>query len=1677
MKSRYVLFSFNQKKLIIFSAILWLVGLQSLTAQNVNVSATGGVNNTYLTLKEAFDQINLGTHTGVITCSIVGNTTETVTAALNASGGTSSFSSVTISPSGGAARTITGSIAGHLIDLNGADNVLIDGLNSSGNSLTISNTSTSTSASTIRFIADAINNTVTRATILGSTGSALSSGFGVIFFSTGTTTGNDGNTISNCDISAAGTNLPINGIFSQGSSASIDNSGISILNNNISNFFNTNSASNGIHMNLGTSGWTVTGNSIYQVGTRTYSTANTHNAIVSTNGSGYIISNNFIGGSAPSAGGSAYTMAGTIATRFIGINLSAGTTTTVNSVQGNTISNIQLNTSSGAATTNGILCGINVTAGNANIGTTTGNTIGATSGVDNIRAISTTVSGLLVGIHSSSTGTIAIQNNRMGGLSSSGITAAVAGSVSGVSISTAPTSVNISNNVIGNATANNMRGGTLGLTTGSSLVVGINLIATPNTATINGNKIQNLSSFGTNTAGFVRGIQTATSASTTATGWSISNDTITNLTTNSTFVGFGSGLCSALGIHHLATQGCTISQNIVSNISNVNTTATTNIIVAGIVTANAAVTTSLTTTVSRNRVWGLSNLTVGTTALTPPIVTGIAVRSGNNIIAINNNMVALGNSQTTNTSFIGIWCQNGSAPNPTTMNVYHNSVVIEGSVTAGALPSFSFMRSIYITTGSNTVTLDLKNNIFQNSRSGGTGQHFAISNGFNVTPTVSALGWTSNNNVLNANPATIGHWTSAQSFVGWQTISAGDGFSLSGVSVPFVNTALGDLRVNYGLTPTGVESGGSVVGITGDIDNDLRPGPAGSVNGAGFAPDLGADEFDGVYVDVIKPVITYSPLSFTCASTARTLIATITDLSGVPTSGAGLPVLYWTINGVPSPPATATSLGGNQYSFTFGAGVVTGDVVGYYIVAQDLAPTPNIAASPALGAAGFTINPPAVSTAPSTPSTYNIAAILPPGTYTVGVAGTYPTLTAAIAVYNTRCLAGPIVFELLDATYTEAGAMTTIKHPDASMTNSLTIKPASGVTASVSASVASGALLKILGNFVTIDGSNNGTTTRDLTLTNTNTTGPTVIHIGSTGTSPITNVTIKNSIILNGATTASAIVTSDGAALGSAGFFNNITIQNNSIQRAFIGSFNIAVVSPGNGSGLLLTQNSLNTSGANSIRLVGLYVQGTDGATISNNTVGNFSAADAENDTGIWMATGASNTTVSGNTVTTLGMISSTTAFAPFGIRESTGLVASGNLISGNTITNLSSNGSDLSTTVTVFGIDNSSGGTIIEKNNVSNINQVNTGTFGAVGINVSAGSNTIIRNNFVSNVSQVMTGGFSFDTNFGVFGIKISGGGSGHAVYHNSVHLNGLLPGTAASNLLSAAFAIASTASTGCDVRNNIFANTTSGGTTNIAHVSVFLPGGGTSAMNLNLNNNAYYHGTDAARQGIGQAGTTPGVNFFTNLITQGGYTTTLRSPNTNDQNSYSFNTAVPFVSATDLHIVPAVGYPVNAAGAPIVSVTSDIDGVDIRDGATPDLGADEITLPCTTVVTNNGNNVNTLGTLRNALTCVADGGTITFDPGVPTSFITEPLWIKKNVTLKGVAAVDFDFSNVALSSSTYGLRIGAGKTVILDDINLVDKNNPDAVTPSLVPLIEVVTGLPGGILRSIGATTISKL
>ena len=112
-----------------FAFVVVLLLMSGVVKGQVTLTATAGTaTGSFTTLKGAFDEINSGTHTGDIVISLTANTTETAPAVLNVSGsGSASYTSLSIQPSGGAARTISGAIAtgSPLIDLNGADNVTI----------------------------------------------------------------------------------------------------------------------------------------------------------------------------------------------------------------------------------------------------------------------------------------------------------------------------------------------------------------------------------------------------------------------------------------------------------------------------------------------------------------------------------------------------------------------------------------------------------------------------------------------------------------------------------------------------------------------------------------------------------------------------------------------------------------------------------------------------------------------------------------------------------------------------------------------------------------------------------------------------------------------------------------------------------------------------------------------------------------------------------------------------------------------------------------------------------------------------------------------------------------------------------------------------------------------------------------------------------------------------------------------------------------------------------------------------------------------------------------------------------------------------------------------------------------------------------------------------------------
>ncbi|MCX6246080.1 MAG: hypothetical protein NTU98_15405 [Bacteroidetes bacterium] len=460
---------------------------------------------------------------------------------------------------------------------------------------------------------------------------------------------------------------------------------------------------------------------------------------------------------------------------------------------------------------------------------------------------------------------------------------------------------------------------------------------------------------------------------------------------------------------------------------------------------------------------------------------------------------------------------------------------------------------------------------------------------------------------------------------------------------PFTNvsTAPYDLHLKTTVS-TACESGGTVISspisIVMDYDNDVRYPNGGYPNNVSYpatAPDIGFDEFAGMPLDVSGPVISYTALINTSSTTNRTLTATITDVSGVPTAGIGLPRLYWKINSGTWNFSAGNPIGGNQYTFTFGAGVITGDIVSYYVAAQDNdLPTPLSSAYPAVGASGYSVNPPAVSTPTTSPSTYTILGSLC-GTYTVGVGKTYATLTAAITDLNAKEITCPVIFQLTDATYgSETFPITINPNIGSSVTNTVTIRPASGVTSTISGSSASGIIILNGADYIIIDGSNSGGLDKSLTIENTNTSANryAIGFSNAGGTDPAKNNVIKNCNIK-----ASSQVTNNTYGIymnSTGGGYDNTVISNNTIYSARYGIFfsGSATVSAINGQ--IINNIIGSTTDATSIQYQGIVLQYANGTLISGNEIMGGPAGNTNYyKAGIYVTTGSVNTKIRKNKI------------------------------------------------------------------------------------------------------------------------------------------------------------------------------------------------------------------------------------------------------------------------------------------------------------------------------------------------------------------------------------------------------------------------------------------------------------
>ncbi len=957
-------------------------------------------------------------------------------------------------------------------------------------------------------------------------------------------------------------------------------------------------------------------------------------------------------------------------------------------------------------------------------------------------------------------------------------------------------------------------------------------------------------------------------------------------------------------------------------------------------------------------------------------------------------------SSASTTGLAGIYVSGGTA-----IGLYYNTIYLNASSTGTNFGS----SGIYAST---TPTVDLRNNIVDNiSTAAGTGLTVSYRRSSTTLTTYAAA---SNNNDFYAGTPSATNLIYYDGTTAYQTLAAykalvtpRDAAAFT-ENPPFINVATTPYNLHMSTTiPTQTEKGGTPVttpvAITDDFDGNTRNATT---------PDVGADEFNGLILDLTPPVISYTPLLNTTSTSARTLTASVSDAaSGVPTAGIGLPRLYWKKNysgawtGV-----TSTYLSGSNYQFSFGSGVAGGDTVYYYVVAQDGATTPNVIANPFAGAGGYTANPPTASTPPTSPYWYFIVTQGPlAGNYTVGLTdfnritgkniyfqkvvtkvmeevevpvpvveqkyekgkeplskdtkasvnpgtvkqlmqvekiswvpmengkpyegdlyvkkaynpqynypagsdGIYSTITAAVADLNLRGVSAAVNFLLNDASYTTGETypivvnVNNVSLPTA--TNKVTIKPNTGVTSLIQGTSASSQIIKILTSYVNIDGSNSGGTDRSLTIQNLSTTTPQVIVIGSIGTTPVVGCSIKNCTIINGVNTSTAVIVSDGVAPGNSGYFSNITIQNNSIQLAYFALYCNAIAAAGNGSGLNITGNSINTVDPNAV-LRGIYVQGVDGATVTNNDIENFNTSYSAYRYGIWLASGTVNSTVSNNTVANLN---TSTSYYPYGITVTPAVTNANITVSNNTIHDFTSTSSgDALTGIYVGG---ASSGIKVQKNLIYHLYNTYSGGYGAWGIALSStltASNIEVSNNMIYDIMSYGYASILYENGIGIF---LNSGG-GYNIYYNSVYL--YTNPTAGSSMCMYLTSSVS-ASSSLDIRNNIFQND------NTVNSNYCIYSGSANTVFTDINHNDYF-----------PASPTNGYVGYLGSAQQ-----TLAAWQTatgKDANSISADPK--FMSNTNLHI--NTGYNiVDGQAQYLAAVLNDFDG-DVRNVSTPDIGADE--------------------------------------------------------------------------------------------------------------------------------------
>jgi hypothetical protein len=463
------------------------------------------------------------------------------------------------------------------------------------------------------------------------------------------------------------------------------------------------------------------------------------------------------------------------------INITAGVNTVDNNIIGNTLSNdisvasncplyaIYCTSSSGITVTNNTFRNISFNAATENLIGVYNNTGNLTANGNTFKNISSAANNYCILIWNYGT-TCTADNNTIESISMTHT-----GSAAQLACIEFDGTGNVScnNNIVGGAAADDI------VIAGAYFSQGI-IKTGAGQYTCTGNTVRNITLTGTGTGVIALGINVNQGLAT------VENNVVENIKSFGT-TPITTDYC-ALGINVYGSEtGHSVKNNLVNGVISSSTSAV-NTASIGIYMGQG------TGTIEKNIVKNIVNFSSSNGAHVAGIRLGNNGTTGWNV---HNNVFLLDNGANTNDiSIYGIY-DNTTGTN----NIFHNIVKIAGNVTSGNANTSAIYRD-----ASGLGTDNIKNNIFQNKRSGGTGKHYSEFS-------VSGGTYNSNNNYLeNNSPANICNYGGTDyNLSGWQSSPVNAANSITGTAT---------IDANGYVTSGGFVGAGTGTDLTATVPDD-----------------------------------------------------------------------------------------------------------------------------------------------------------------------------------------------------------------------------------------------------------------------------------------------------------------------------------------------------------------------------------------------------------------------------------------------------------------------------------------------------------------------------------------------------------------------------------------------------------------------------------------------------------------------------------------------------------------------------------------------------------------------------------------------------------------------------------------------------------------------------------------